>query len=370
MKRKRAILDRLVKAAFAAFTRRKAKVKSKKSKVSVGFGHFVPSDPFEVFYESVILALLLLLLVPASARAGTVDRIVAVVNDEPITLSELERRSNPALWRMVSPEPFPAGDEKRRARAVLDDLITRRLMVQKAREMRIEAEKRDVDAYIDGMTKSNGLDEKRFAAMLADLGIAMADLRRAVAENIARSRLVHFEVRSRIVITAKEAKERYKKDYKAEKRPQGYHLLQMGFYWNRPHSLADTRAQAEKRAREARARVEAGAGFRGLARRLSELPTADSGGDLGFIRRKEMAPWMLAALEGVKAGGLTPVVEGAGAMQFFLVLEINTPGRYQPPPFRLVEEEIKRELAAEKEKKSLVEWLTKMKKEAYIKVML
>jgi len=79
---------------------------------------------------------------------------------------------------------------------------------------------------------------------------------------------------------------------------------------------------------------------------------------------------MLGALEGVKAGGLTRVVEGGGAMQFFLVFEVNTAERYEPPPFRLVKDELKNRLREAREKKYLDEWLTKIKKEAYIRIML
>ncbi len=317
-----------------------------------------------------LAALILLPLFPCYVRAEMVDRIVAVVNDEPITLSELRRRENPALLRMLSPMTFPAGKDEFE-KAVLEDLIDRRLMLQKAREMRIDPDETDIDTYLNGMTRSNGMDRERFAAMLKDIGVDMKDLRRGIAENIARSRLVHFEVRSRIVITDAEARKYYQKKYKdAAALPEGYHLLQMGFYWDRPKSMSSTRDEARRRAEEARGKVAAGEDFRELARRISELPTADSGGDLGFLAAGEMAPWMLKALDGVKAGGLTPVIEGAGAMQFFLVFEVNIEGRFEPPPFRLVKDELKRELHASKEKKYLDEWLTKIKKEAYIRIML
>jgi len=318
----------------------------------------------------ILAAVILLPLVARSAPAETVDRIVAVVNGEPITLFELRRRENPALLRMLSPKRFPPGGRELE-RAVLDDLIDRRLMLQKARDLRIDADESDIDAYIKGMFRSNGMDRKEFEAMLSEAGVALDDLRQGVAENIARSRLIHFEVRSRIVITEGEARGKYREEYgNPASRPGGYHLLQMGFRWNRPGSLSRTKEEARKRAAEARARVVAGEDFRELARRLSELPTADAGGDLGFLTAKEMAPWMLGALEGVKAGGLTRVVEGGGAMQFFLVFEVNTAERYEPPPFRLVKDELKNRLREAREKKYLDEWLTKIKKEAYIRIML
>jgi len=309
-------------------------------------------------------------LYQGSSAAQLYDRIVAVVNDESITSSELARRANPLLMRMISPNP-PTPEKKGYKKKVLLDLIDRRLMAQKAKETGIGADKGDIDRYINNMVSESGKGLDDFMATLKEGGIDFKDYRRGIAENIAHSRLLHFEVRSRIVVTDEEALVYYNEHYrKTEDMPKGYHLMQIGLSWNRPGSLAKTREEAARRAGELRTKIEKGANFKEMAHRFSELPSAAGGGDLSFLLPSEMAPWMREIIKDKKPGELTEVAEGAGAMQFFLIFARNVAGKPEPPPFPLVKDDIKRRLITIREEKTRREWLTKLKKEAYIRIMM
>ncbi len=296
------------------------------------------------------LFFIIIVLCPRPTAARVYDRIVAVVNNEAITRSELKHRANPVLMRMTTPDP-PDPTAKDYKRQVLLNLIERRLMVQKAKATGIAANDQYVDSYIRNMIADSGRSMEDFKTTLKETGIDFDDYRRGIKENIAYSRLIHFEVRSKIVITDAEAQKFYQKNYlNSASMPEGVHLLQMGFYWNHPHSLAHSREEARKRAEEIRNKIEKGADFKELARRFSELPSAANGGDLNFLKPGEMAPWMLTIIKGKKPGDITTVVEGAGAMQFFLVFAKNIAGKSEAPPFTLVKNEIKKRLISLRER--------------------
>ncbi len=131
----------------------------------------------------------LFLLAPSPARADTVDHIVATVNNEVITASEL------ALAVALNARFGGAGtDREALTSETLNGLVTRRLLVQEARRLRfVEVSDQELAAETEKLAKRFGSD-KVFLDFLSGLGVAPAEVTRMLGERLLVARFVEKKV--------------------------------------------------------------------------------------------------------------------------------------------------------------------------------
>jgi len=311
----------------------------------------------------------LMFLRPALALAETVDRVVAIVNDEVITQTELEqngRRSFEAISKNTPAAEQPTRLAEAREK-ILKNMIDDRLLAQKAKELKYTTSPTEVDEAITSMAAENKLTREKLLQELATDGIAEADYRARLGEQISRSKLINFQIRAKIVISDERARQHYQEVYLKEAPPVGYHLLQIGFRWTGKDAASASREEAQLRAERIRKLVQDGQDFRELARSFSELASAKDGGDLGAIRLSDMAPDMRDLLSDLAPGQVSRVASATDSVQFFQVLTINTDGQPRFPPYELVSSAIHDRLFQEEMKSRLEIWMKELREQAMIK---
>jgi len=323
-----------------------------------------------------LIFLLFFLMAPHSYGEHLVDRVVAVVNNDVITLSELENTGREFFTRIKAKAPAAEVDsalEKAREE-VLSSLIDKTIVRQQAEHLSITVSEEEIDAAIDQILARNNATIEDFRKELAAMDVPEQEYRDNIGEQILQSKLINYEVRSRIVITEDDIKEYYQKEYTQEKGESGYHLLQMGFTWRNMISLEkagfDTKEEAREKAEEVRARVLAGESFKGLAQSLSNLPSAADGGDIGNFKRDEMAAYMKDAISSIKPGEISPIVETGNAFQFFKLLSVNEGDIIVKAPYESVREEIRDILYRQEMEEQYNIWVKSLREEAYIKILL
>lgn len=325
-----------------------------------------------ILLPSLRLAALLSLLLPhpALSRAATIDRVVAIVNDEVITQTEMEQEGR-RTFNAISKNAPAAELTTKLAEArkkVLKTMIDDRLIGQKAKELKFDTPPAEVEDTITNMAAENKLTREKLLEELAAEGISEADYRNRLSEQITRSKLINFQIRSKIVISEERARKYYQEVYLQEEPPAGYHLLQIGFRWSGKDAASTTREEARQRAERIRKLVQDGQDFRELARSFSELASAKEGGDLGAIRLRDMAPDMRDLLSDLSPGQISRVAEASESVQFFQVLTINTEGS-QPrfPAYELVSSSIHERMFQEEMKARLENWMKELREQAMIK---
>jgi len=311
----------------------------------------------------------LLSLHPATVVAETVDRIVAIVNDEVITQTELEHEGRRAFASI--PKNLPAAERdtrraeirKRLLKSMIDDL----LLNQKARELKFTPTQAEVEENMDSIAAENKLSREKLLQQLASEGISEAEYRTRLSDQIGRSKLVNYQVRSKIVISEERTRKYYQEVYLKEEPPAGYHLLQMGFRWTGKDAASATREEARQRAERIRKLVQDGQDFRELARSFSELASARDGGDLGTIQLSDLAKDMRELISDLSPGQLSRLADAAESVQFFQVLTINADGQIRYPPYELVSSPIHDRLFQEEMKSRLENWMKELREQAMIK---
>jgi peptidyl-prolyl cis-trans isomerase SurA len=161
---------------------------------------------------SVLAASAAFALVASSSRADVIERVVAVVNDDAIFLSELREKAAPYL-----PRALRAPTEAQRVAAirsiytqVLDHIIDQHLVAQAATEEEITVTDADVDTAIDNVREQSGLDTAEFWDAVAEQGFGNeADYRADIRAQLLHFRLLNARMGSRVNITEDDVRQRY-----------------------------------------------------------------------------------------------------------------------------------------------------------------
>ncbi len=137
------------------------------------------------------------------AQANIIDSCVAVVNDDVITLSEVNEAGKPIFQRIaeqVAPEQL-AEALKQSRKTIIKKLIDKKLLMQQAKLMHISVSDQEVDHALARILERNNTSKERFKAELAKMGMTEEQYRQNLREQALGSKLINYEVRSKIVIT-------------------------------------------------------------------------------------------------------------------------------------------------------------------------
>src|SRR5688572_9519451 len=146
-----------------------------------------------------------------SAQALMIDRIVARVNDDVITLSELQEEGLPLFERLR--ENY-TGKElehqvQRAEREFLDQLVLKRLQLQYASQVGITASENEINAAFKDVLSRNNLTQEQLVELLTREGLTLQDYKDRLREQIVLARLMNQAVRSRVSVDTSEVEAYY-----------------------------------------------------------------------------------------------------------------------------------------------------------------
>ena len=258
-----------------------------------------------------------------TAHAELVDRIAAVVNNDVITLSEVETRIAPDAQRLRA-EPDAAKRAEQRAQLVkrgVDLLIGERLMENQVRELNIEVADSEIELGMDDVKKQNNITSEQFEGLLAQEGYTLASYKAFMRKHLARLKLVNLKVRSKVKISDEDLKAEYARwsnDESNEFEVHARHLLVQVAPKATPEQIETARLKAVMLMEEAK---KPGTNFAELARKKSEGPSAADGGDLGFFRRGVMVAEFEKAAFTLPVGGISDPIRTKFGWHVLLVEE-------------------------------------------------
>ena len=316
--------------------------------------------------------ILLFFTLPHLSQAELVDKVVAVVNDDVITLSEVENEAKP-LYQSIARNyegPYLTEELEKARENTLDSMISRRLIDQKAALFHLKVSEKEIDNGYERMRQRSSLSPAEFRKKLAESGMSEEVYRTNIRSQILQSKLVSFDVRSKVVITDEMILDYYDENYTSRVKKGNYYLLQMGFTWNKKSGSAEdlvlSKENALKKAERVRKLVEKGEDFRTLAKKFSDLPSAVDGGDIGIFTLDEMASAMRDAVAHLKHGQLSKIVETPTEYQFYKLLSEKDGSIVVTASYDSVKDEIKEKLYQVKLKEAFTGWVADLKKKAYI----
>ena len=301
-----------------------------------------------------------------------VDRVVAVVNDEVITLSEVEEEAADAyrtLAQSLSGESLVKALAEARESA-LDSIIDQRLIIQRAEKYNITVSEEEIESAFTRIRtgKYRSLDDEAFNEALKQSGMTVDRLKQRLKTQIMQSKLVAFDVRSKVVITDDMILDYYDENYTARVDKGRYYLLQIGISWDSAANDDEKKLRRKQAERIRRMAVE-GEDFKELAKKYSDLPSAPDGGDIGIFTLDDMAASMREAIAPLNPGEISEIVETANGYQFFKLLSGEDNAIIVTASFESVKDEIREKLYEEKLKDEYSDWVKKIKDQAFIQKM-
>lgn len=218
-----------------------------------------------------------------SQAAILLDRVVAIVNQEVITWSELykdmDTDASPQLRELKQ-------DEKRKIykeneESFLETLINVKLQIQEAKSAGLVVGDGEVNEAIDNIRKKYSMTDQAFEESLKKEGYTSNEYRKRLKEQILIGKVVNQQVKSKLLVTDEEVKK-----ILAESRDnEGYRISQI--FFRKPENSDDNR-KVEERAASVLEKFRKGGNFSDLAKQYSEDRSAPDGGDLGFIKKDNL----------------------------------------------------------------------------------
>ncbi|MCZ7626489.1 MAG: peptidylprolyl isomerase [Candidatus Methylomirabilis sp.] len=333
-------------------------------------GHSYTLHPTPYTPTFVIVVVFLLSIFAASgAEAVILDRVVAVVNDDVITLTEVQEEGLQAIRKIV--ENTLGMERERQLRSteqqILDELILRRLQLQEAKKENIEVTPAETQTAIEELKKRNGLsgDEDLRAALSREL-LSEEQFRRGITEQVLLTKLVSRRVRSKVVVLDEEVQQYYEqRQDQFTEIPQFKirHLL----VTVSPQATPADQSRARKRIEEAQARLKMGTDFSTVAKQYSEGPLASSSGEVWTMKRGELAPELEEAAFALPVGQPSDIITTSAGFHL-IVVEERVPGRTLS--FDQVKERLRAILFDQKTEAKFKEWIEGLRTKANVEVKL
>ncbi|MBI3393550.1 MAG: peptidyl-prolyl cis-trans isomerase [Nitrospirae bacterium] len=296
-------------------------------------------------------------LAPAEAGSVVLDRIVAVVNDEVILLSELEEERI-RIEKESKPQPGAAPSVLPSPRQQLVRLIEKRLELQAARREGIAVSDADVDRALEEIKAQNRMTEADFNQALAEEGLSLPQYRRRLQDQIMGGRLYEKVLKGKTVVSDAEIAKEYEEHGDRYSRPVEVRVRHM-FFASSPAALQD--------AGTALARVGRGEAFADVARAVSQAPSARDGGDLGFLVRGTLADQLDQAVFSLAPGETSAPIPMSDGVHLLQAAERRGGDRI---PLDQVRETIAADLKKRKNQEAVDRWVQDLKIGAFIDIRL
>jgi len=304
---------------------------------------------------------------PASGEGKMVEEIVARVNNEIITSSELDKARASAeedarqdCSGKCTPQQLQ-GEIEERQKSALRDLIDQSLLEQRGKDLAISVET-DVVKQLDQIRIGNNLkDMEELEKAVNAQGLNWEDFKNNIRNKILTQKVISQEVGSHITIGHDEALKAYNEHKDEFVRPEEVALraIEVSTEGKTEAEIPELKKKAESYLK----RINEGEDFSVLAKRFSDGKTAQQGGYLGVYKHGELAKELEDKVFAMKKNELTDVIETKQGFLILQVLEHYTEG---VQPYDKVENEIMEHLYNERMEPALRDYLKTLREQSYV----
>ena len=313
----------------------------------------------------VVLVLIACIGVP---NAQVIDRIVAVVNADVLTLSELERATANDLRKASAiADPLARSEARRRTlEQGLDGLISDKLIEQEARQRQIMISEQDVSDRIDGMKNQQRWDDATFQRYLKSQGLDLNTLRANIKRQLLNQRIVGQVLGGKVRISESELKDYYRE--KTAQKQAEFELVAAHILLKIPSDATTADESAVRyRAQQLVARLDAGESFDALAAKYSEGPAAANGGQLGTIRKGFLEKQLEDAFFELRPGGYSQPVRSSFG---YHILKVESRRALPVETFEQLAPQLSQELQRERIEVELAKWVKDLRAKSFVEVRL
>ena len=281
------------------------------------------------------------------------NKIVAVVGNSYLTLYELEEMAKP-LYKKLIPADLPSKKKQELKEEINKQLLKKwiedTIVELEAKKYGISVSNAEVEKYLKFQIKRLG-GEKSFQKFLKEQGITLEDYKKQLKKFLLKLKFVQFYVNEKIVVTPQELKAEYREFLKHYDTSPGYviSVININGDKNKAEEIYKMLLKGKS--------LDEVCSFFGV-KCLEEIK----------VRKKELAPDILKALEGLEPGETTPPLSrGEDLWQIVKLLKKESG---TPPSFEVVKDWLYKKIFARKAQKFLEKWIKELEDKKYIKTFL
>jgi peptidyl-prolyl cis-trans isomerase C len=305
------------------------------------------------------------------SSAGTVaDGVAATVNGIDINSSEVEARAARQLQQLSSkvPPQYIRQFRQQTMKKALEDLIIEKLLDEQLKKANITVTEQDVNEQIKEIAsqQSPPITIEDFKALVEAHGESFDELKGKIKQGVGYKKLMEQQWKGHTEVTAEEARKYYadnKSQFETPEQIRASHILIKPATAdpNTDPNLAKSKAESE--AEELLKQIRNGADFAETAKKNSDCPSSEKGGDLGFFEKGRMVPAFEKAALDLEIGQISDIVETRFGYHI-----IKLTGHNQPTSktFDLVENDIKDTLKRTKQAEIAQQYIESLKEKADI----
>jgi peptidyl-prolyl cis-trans isomerase SurA len=283
-------------------------------------------------------------------HAEDVDRIVASVDGDPITMHEVRAYAESA--GQTIPPGDPTSDPT--FKQGLKGLIAQKLLNEEVKKYDEKVDDTQVDKYVEDVEADRHITDQQLRQSLMQNGVSYDDFRKQAKVELEKAMMLNEELRQKVTISPEQIQAYYDahQDQFTVKQEK-YRLAQILVAVAPTASPAEV-AAAKAKADEARKKAAAGEDFGDLAKRYSDDESKAQGGELGVFNPEDIMDEILAAIRNLQSGQISDVVRSKNGFHVIKVEQHQVPGVKQ---IALVKEDIRNKLVDDQTKGSLQNWV-------------
>ncbi|ABI76157.1 PPIC-type PPIASE domain protein [Hyphomonas neptunium ATCC 15444] len=283
---------------------------------------------------------------PASAQEAdrqTLEGIAAIVNDKPISYSDVRQRARLLLLTIGASQPTQEQVQQITGQA-LEQLIDEKLQLDRVSEFEVEVDPVEIDAAVQNMASEAGVTGEVLREQLTSSGVNPASLEEQMRAEIAWNRLMSGLYGNRIRISENQVDDQMSRLRTASQKTQ-YRIGEIFLY--APDEA--TKTEALTAAESIISQLQQGADFRVAAQRISSAPTAAAGGDMGWVTIEDIDPTIAEAVRNSSGNGLLEPIQTENGIYIILL------GGKREPAEPVTRVDLKRLVAADGVEATLTE---------------
>ncbi len=312
------------------------------------------------FLISIFAILFITLICHAEENKFFVDRVIAVVNREVITWSELykymEFISRDEVKNLTPDEKFKYF--KKREEEFLERLIETKLQMEEAERYGIFVAESEIDFAINDIKKKYNLTDKEFEENLKKEGMTLNDYKNMLKEQILIGRAVNSLVRTKIIITDSEINSFISAHPELSCDEEGYYVSQIFI------KMRENQNEMKEKVNAAIKKLIEGESFSKVASQLSEDASAKTGGAIGLLKKSEISPDLTNVFSKMNVGQISEPMITVNGVYIFKLDGLCFKKGSEP-----LKNYVRTLIEDEKFKKEYKIWVRSLRQRAYIEIM-
>jgi parvulin-like peptidyl-prolyl isomerase len=310
-----------------------------------------------------LILILLFLAVSPDYSQEVIEEIVAIVNDEIITLSEI-RTEYEKNYKVMRTQYQGEELDKRLEilkKGLLDQMVTAILLLQEAAKLELDIEEQ-MNMFIDNIKKENNINsDEELSRILRQQGSTYEEWKGMLRENMLKEAVIVTEVQRNIVVDEAEIVSYHKLHPEEFTDPPEFTLKAISLTSN-----SGNEGEIEAKKQEINAKIESGEDFGELASEHADGPEKEKNGDLGKFKKGELAKELEEPVENLKQGEVTPWIQFRNGWYLLKLVE-KKEARLQP--FDEVRGVIENKIFGEIAQVKFEEFMKELKAKSYIKIL-